>query len=44
MNRRRSAVNPGSLDRNYDLLRQVDPNYLWYILSLSLWWRSSIPG
>ena len=26
---------------NYERLRQVDPNYLWNVLSLSLWWVGS---
>ena len=31
-----------NLSTNYERLRQVDPNYLWYVLSLSLWWVDSI--
>lgn len=30
------------LIRNYERLRTADPNYLWNVLSLGLWWRSSI--
>jgi asparagine synthase (glutamine-hydrolysing) len=30
-----------NLSSNYERLRQVDPNYLWYVLSLSLWWVGS---
>jgi asparagine synthase (glutamine-hydrolysing) len=30
-----------SLRDNYERLRQVDPNYLWNVLSLSLWWATT---
>ena len=35
-------VDSRSLHENYDRLRDTDPNYLWYVLSLSLWWVKSI--
>ena len=31
-----------SLAANYDRLREVDPSYLWNVLSIGLWWRASI--
>jgi asparagine synthetase B (glutamine-hydrolysing) len=35
-------VDSGCLHDNYDRLREIDPNYLWYILALSLWWMDAI--
>jgi len=35
-------VDSGSLHDNYDRLRDIDPNYLWNVLSLSLWWADSM--
>jgi asparagine synthase (glutamine-hydrolysing) len=35
-------VDSASLHDNYDRLREIDPNYLWYILALGLWWVDAI--
>lgn len=30
------------LSENYERILQIDPNYLWYIVSLSLWWVEAV--
>jgi len=35
-------VDVGILRRSFGYLCKTDPNYLWYVLSLSLWWEALI--
>ena len=37
-------IDPEILRTHYDLLREVDANYLWNVLSFGLWWKTSIQG